>query len=104
MAKNDSRIKKSFESKTLCGYISIENTNEEDTENEDIEFKYNMIYDSMGILQNGEEIWMNKLDDVKKYIDTYNKRPNSKDKDVKIKKLANWIYNQQQKYKKMKEL
>jgi superfamily II DNA or RNA helicase len=46
MAKNDSRIKKSFESKTLGGYISIENLEEiDDEENKDIEFKYNMIYD-----------------------------------------------------------
>jgi hypothetical protein len=60
MAKNDSRIKKSFENKILGGYISIENTND-DEENEDIEFKYNMIYNSMGILQNGEEIWMRRF-------------------------------------------
>jgi len=48
MAKNDTRIKKSFENKTLGGYISIENLDEiDDEENKDIEFKYNMIYDSI---------------------------------------------------------
>jgi superfamily II DNA/RNA helicase len=101
MAKNDSRIKKSFENKTLGGYISIENLEEnDDEENEDIEFKYNMIYDSMGILTNRIEIWMKQLDDIKKYIDTYNKRPSSKDNDVKIKKLGIWVTINQRNYKK----
>lgn len=40
MAKNDSRIRRSFKNKTLGGYISIENTNNNE-ENKDIEFKYN---------------------------------------------------------------
>jgi hypothetical protein len=94
MAKNDSRIRKSFESKTLGGYISIENLEE----NEDIKFKYNMIYDSMGILQNYEEIWMKRLEDVKLYIDTNNKRPSYGDKNYSIKKLGQWISNQQIRY------
>ena len=96
MAKNDIRIKKSFENKILGGYVSIENTNDE--ENEEIEFKYNMIYNSFGILQNGEEIWMKRLDDVKKYIDENNKRPSKKDKEFK--KLGQWLCDQQKYYKK----
>jgi len=88
MAKNDSRIKQSFENKTLGGYISIENTNDE---NEDIEFKYNMIYDSFGILQNGEEIWMNRLEDVKKYIDENSKRPSQKGN---YRLLGRWLNTQ----------
>jgi superfamily II DNA or RNA helicase/dephospho-CoA kinase len=105
MAKNDSRIKKSFENKQLGGYISIENTNEDeenDNENEDIdiEFKYNMIYNSMGILQNGEEIWMKRLEEVKLYIDKNGKRPSKHNKDVKIRKLGIWIGHQIQNYKK----
>jgi len=101
MAKNDSRIRKSFENKTLGGYISIENTNEEDTEteNEDIEFKYNMIYNSLGILQNGKDFWMKQLEEVKKYIDLNNKRPSHRDKNKQIKSLGYWICNQQKNYK-----
>jgi DNA repair protein RadD len=98
IAKNDSRIKKSFKSKTLGGYISIENV--EETENEDIEFKYNMIYDSMGILTNGIEIWMKRLEEVIQYIDTNLKRPSTHDKDKEIKQLGYWISNQQTNYKK----
>jgi hypothetical protein len=105
MAKNDTRIKQSFESKTLGGYISIENLEEnDDEENQDIEFKYNMIYDSMGILQNSEEIWMKRLDELKKYIDSNNKRPTSRDKNIKIKKLACWVYHQIDNYKKKEDI
>jgi len=106
MAKNDSRIKKSFENKRLGGYISIENTNEEDTEteNEDIEFKYNMIYNSLGILQNGEEIWIKRLDKVKQYIDTNNKRPSNHDKNKQIKSLGCWIGRQKTNYKDKKQI
>ena len=97
MAKNDSRIKKSFESKTLGGYISIENLEEiDDEENEDIEFKYNMIYDSIGFLTNRIEIWMKRLEEVKKYIDENCKRPSQYGKN---KKLWCWIYVQQINYK-----
>lgn len=99
MAKNDSRIKQSFENKSLGGYISIENTNDENDENEDIEFKYNMIYNSFGILQNGEEIWMKRLEEVKKYIDENSKRPSQTDKNKEIRQISNWISNQQKKYK-----
>jgi superfamily II DNA or RNA helicase len=111
MAQNDSRIKKSFESKKLGGYISIEKV-EEDTDNEDInsniEFKYNMIYDSMGRLTNGEEIWMKRLEEVKKYIDEHKKRPNDKDKIKTVKTLGSWlqcqITNYKNKLKSMKDL
>jgi len=104
IAKNDSRIKKSFENKTLGGYISIENINPDDDENKDIEFKYNMIYNSFGILQNGEEIWMIKFNKVKLYIDTNNKRPSQKDKNVKIKQLETWIGTQLKNYKNKKHI
>jgi len=104
IAKNDSRIKKSFENKTLGGYISIENINPDDDENEDIEFKYNMIYNSFGILQNGEEIWMIKFNKVKLYIDTNKKRPSKDDKNVEIKQLGRWIGTQLHNYKNKKQI
>ena len=100
IAKNDSRIKKSFENKTLGGYISIENINPDDDENKDIEFKYNMIYNSFGILQNGEEIWMIKFEELKKYINENCKRPSLKDDKI----LAKWIQHQTQNYKNKKNI
>ena len=72
MATNDSRIRKSYNNKQLGCYISIENTND-DEENEDIEFKYSIIYNSLGISLNGKEIWIERLEKIKKYIDENNK-------------------------------
>ena len=105
IAKNDSRIKQSFENKQIGGYISIENTNEDHDnceEDENIEFKYNMIYNSIGILQNGEEIWMKKLEEVKKYIDENSKTPPQHDKNNIVAKLGTWINIQKQNYKQKK--
>ena len=98
MAKNDSRIKKSYINKQLGGYISVVNTNDN---NDDIEFefKYNMIYNSLGILQNSEKIWNDRLERVKKYIDKNNKRPSTYDKNIDIKSDASWINIQQYNYK-----
>jgi superfamily II DNA or RNA helicase len=48
MANNDRRIRKSYTEKKLGGYISIENTIENEDENIDIQLRYNMIFDSMG--------------------------------------------------------
>ena len=103
ISKNDNRIKKSFESKNLGGYISVEKMEEIDDDedmNENIEFKYNMIYNSIGILQNNHEIWIKRLDDVEEYIIKNSKRPSKHSKDIEIKKLGGWISNQQIKYSK----
>jgi hypothetical protein len=101
MAKNDSRIKKSFETKTLGGYISIDNINENiDEDNKDIEFKYNMIYNSFGILENQNELWHHKLNKVIEYIDKNNKIPSSKDKYKNTKQLGMWIRRQKENYNK----
>ena len=103
MAKNDIRIKKSYENKQFGGYISIENGDYENND-ENIEFRYNMVYNSFGILQNGEEIWIKRLEDTKNYIDENFKRPSSSDKNKKIKSLGNWIGIQIQKYKKKENI
>ena len=109
MANNDSRIKKSFESKRLGGYISIDNTyNEEDYDdedviNEEIEFKYYAVYNSLGVLQNGEDKWIKRLNDVKKYIDENCKKPSFTDKNKDIKQLCIWINHQIINYKSKKD-
>ena len=42
--------------------------------------------------------WTDKLDQVKVYIDTNNKRPSLKDKNIDIKQLGKWLSTQQQNY------
>jgi len=104
LAENDKRIKQSYESKTEGGYISIEEiNNDNDEENKDIEFRYDMIYDSMGILKNGEDIWRQRLKEVKKYIDENYKRPSKycKVKDEKV--LGKWFQTQKSNYEHIPE-
>ena len=47
---------------------------------------------------------MNKLERVKSYIDTNNKRPSKHDKDDNIKQLGNWISAQVHNYKNKKKI
>jgi superfamily II DNA/RNA helicase len=103
MARNDSRIRKSYFDKKIGGYIDIVNEIEEIDSEEiknDIELKYEMIFDKLGNIKNGEEIWDYKLEKVKKYIDENNKRPNTRDKNIDIKQLGKWILTQQNNYAK----
>ena len=101
IAENDNRIKKSFENKKLGGYISlnIEESNNEEELNEEIELKFEMIYNSMGFLQNGNELWNVKLNKLKEFIDEYKKLPNSRSKNSNEKVLGKWISHQKTYYK-----
>ena len=102
ISKNDTKIKKSYENKKLGGYISINSVEEIDDEdvNYKIELKYNMVYNSLGIMKNGLEIWMKKLEIVENYFIKNNKRPSNHDKEKEIKKLGAWIGTQQKNYQK----
>jgi hypothetical protein len=100
MAQNDSRIMQSYVNKKLGGYISIEPI---DMENDDENvLKYNMVYDSVGILSNGCNIWYKKLELVKEYIDENDKLPSHHNEDANIKNLGGWITRQKHNHK-MKE-
>jgi hypothetical protein len=100
MARNDSRIRQSYINKKLGGYIDIfiDEKQQNIDEDNNIELRYEMIYDKIGILRNSEEIWQKNLEDVKKYIDENKKRPSSEDKNNNIKYLGNWLLHQQKKY------
>ena len=127
IAKNDSKIKKSYENKKLGGYISInsligedkieddndndndndnddENENNEDEQENQFELKFNMIFDSLGKIMNGEELWMKRLEEVKKYIDENGKRPSCMSKNKSISSLGRWITTQNKNYKTKKEI
>jgi len=116
MAKNDSRLRNSYEEKKLGGYISISKVDKQDNidddekeddeedikDNEDneIELKFNMIFDSMGKIKNREQLWLIRFEDVKKYIDENGKRPYRHIKHNKNKILGLWIDRQTYNYKK----
>jgi len=106
LASNDSKIKQAYENKKDDSYIFINKIKDkvDETNDELVEFRYNMIYDSMGILKNGNEIWINNLEWVKNYIDENKKRPSEHDKNKEVKKHGAWIRRQVENYKKKKEI
>ncbi len=57
-----------------------------------------MIYNSLGVLTNRTEIWMNTFDKVKKYMDDNNKRPSTEDKNEDIKSCGHWLSIQRRNY------
>jgi len=105
MARNDSRIRKAFNDKKVGGYICIDRDEKEDDEEEvenEIELKYEVVYSSLVGLKNGEEIWMQKLEELKKYIDENEKRPSEYYK--KTKNIAYWFSDQQKHFKTKKKI
>jgi rubrerythrin len=105
LANNDRRIRKSYINKINGGYIGIEKViDDNEKDNDNLEYRYDMVYDSMGSLLNGKEIWMKKLEWVMNYIDKYEKRPSCDDKDKEIKKHGTWIILQAKKYKNKKQI
>jgi superfamily II DNA or RNA helicase len=104
IANNDRRIKKSYENKKLGGYICFEKEdNKDEVDDEEnmniIDFRHEMIYNSIVVLNNSEEIWIKKLKQVEDYIIQHKKTPSKKDEDKSIKKLGEWIGSQNKNYK-----
>ena len=110
IAKNDSRIRKSYEDKKLGGYINIdvveEDSNDDSDDDEvyesrsDIELKFNMVFDSLGKITNSNDLWNMRLEEVKKYIDENGKRPSSESLNKDVKFLGGWILDQNKNYNK----
>jgi hypothetical protein len=108
IAKNDSRIRKSYEDKKLGGYINIDVVEEDDDSDDDevyesrsdIELKFNMVFDSMGKITNCNDLWNMRLEEVKKYIDENGKRPSSESLNKDVKFLGGWILDQNKNYNK----
>jgi superfamily II DNA or RNA helicase len=100
LASNDSKIKQAYENKKDDSYIFINKIKDkvDETNDELVEFRYNMIYDSMGILKNGNDIWKLNLEWVKNYIDENKKRPSEHDKNKEVKKHGAWIRRQVENY------
>lgn len=103
IARNDHKLKLSFENKKLGGYVDIIKVEENDcidlVKNKEIELRFEMVYNSLGALQNGEEIWMKRYNELIGHLDKYEKKPHLKSKDVNEKKLAIWIRHQISNYK-----
>ena len=104
--KTPSTHDKNKDTKILGSFISTQQQNykskEQIMKNPDVYFKWTEFITSekyKKYFMSNEEEWQSNLNLVKKYIDENNKRPSEVDKNKDTKKLANWISNQQQKYK-----
>jgi superfamily II DNA or RNA helicase len=94
LAKNDTRIRQSYERKTIGGYINIKNViidklNDDNMENDEFELRYELIYDSLGQMINSKEVWINMYNSVIKYVENPTKNTNHK-----TQSLLNWIRKQ----------
>ncbi len=79
VANNDIRIKKSYMNKKLGGYINFDKTDftELDITND---FKFELLYERLGIVRDYILMWCDKLNFVKNYINENLKLPPSCDK------------------------
>jgi len=86
--------------KRLCRWVYAQNKNfkiKKDIMSED-KF-YNLWYDFVkNYLPDNDLIWNNNLQEVKKYLNRYNKRPDSHSNDPTVKHLSNWISTQITRY------
>ena len=91
IAQNDSAIKNAFNNKIVGNYISIEKYNEDDEEKNciDTEFKYNMIYDSMGKLNDDSD---NTNDDFNFDLTNIFSEKEFNGYKIKIRKKDGYIY------------
>jgi superfamily II DNA/RNA helicase len=102
MAKNDSRIRKTYMNRKLGGYISIDTVEENDnSKNTELaQFRYEEIFNSFGkIFEYGEGHWFNMLDQVKNFIDKNSRIPLKHIKNIKEKQLREWIDTQNKTYR-----
>ena len=106
--KKPSYSDEDLEIKKLANWIGIQIQNYNKNENimkdtiikthwEDFIEKYKEYFLS------NEELWFNRLKQVEEYIIKNGKRPSDSNKDIKIKKLGQWIGRQQTNYNKNKK-
>lgn len=56
------------------------------------------------LFKSNEEVWYDKLNELKTYIENHNKLPSNSDKDDAINKLANWVQFQKKNYAKKHQI
>ncbi len=81
LAQNDYKLKNSFVNKQFGGYINIDKDdidNNDDENNDILDLKYELIYNSIGYLQNNDEIFNIKLKILFKYCNEFQTHPTFK--------------------------
>lgn len=107
ISDNDSRIKKSYKRHKNGGYIEIDkikNTSITQENIEDVEYKYDIIYNSLTPLYYYTSMWYIRLNDLKNHIDIHGKLPSATDKDSRVKSLRDWCTRINFLFKKREEI
>ena len=100
--ENDYKIKNSIQKKKLSGYLSmdiVENDNNQEIDIEEAIFKYDKIYNNLDIENLRFTNWLNKLEEIKSYLNTYKKKPRQNSKNINEKKIGIWLATQIINYK-----
>lgn len=95
MARNDKRIKKSYLGKKLGGYIDLLNICVDDCDENEVQLRYEMIYDSFGVLRTRNGIEYN-TQLLFKFVDKFNKVPESREQYDGF-KLGSFYHDQKKK-------
>jgi superfamily II DNA or RNA helicase len=102
--KRPSITDKNTDIKILCKWLSHQQTNYKNNidimKEPTIKTKWEeFITEYKEYFLSNDELWQSNLDKVKAYINTYNKRPLTTDKNTDIKFLGHWLSTQQKNYK-----
>ena len=111
LATNDSVIKKRCITQKLGGYIDVEPIDKPVVDNDNrqvvndnqilMEAKFELVYNNIGQIISGVfEMWKTRLENLKKFMDDNDKRPNSLSKNVSEKSLGRWLIKNKCYYKK----
>ena len=95
MAQTDYKLKKTYETKNTNYRILLESEADKIVEanteaKKDIEFKYNLICNNMGILTSRSDKWTEQLNELKKFVDEFNKLPDEQNNN----ELFDWVNTQ----------
>jgi co-chaperonin GroES (HSP10) len=112
LANNDPEIRKRCINKKLGGYIDTDIIYEENNDIDEIEKqetlmenKFELVFDSLGnCIKGNTDMWLNRLEKLKEFININEKRPSSKSKNREEKTLGHWLSYQKTNYNKKKEI
>jgi superfamily II DNA or RNA helicase len=108
LANNDPEIRKRCINKKLGGYIDIDIIYEENNDIDEIEKqetlmenKFELVFDSLGnCIKGNTDMWLNRLEKLKEFIDNNGKTPSSKCKNREENTLGHWLSYQKTNYNK----
>lgn len=92
IGENDSRIMESIRCRKIGGYVDVSVVGGDDVieKKPEFELRYEMIFNSFGILVNNVDIWLRKLEELKGYIRENERLPSKRSKNKEVKRMGRW--------------